>query len=216
MKLFTNLAFTAALGLFATGTAGAMSINFYASGGFTSCSGCTIQSVTTQPFGDPYPNNQISYTSGGSTININYADLATAANPANVSSPTQVSYGIFNVDDSGATGSVAIGAFSFSLVVHDLTDSGTTTFIGSSAGGTLSHNQSTVSVSWSPLVGQVGATTWSVFTPTQLVPPTTTAGETTIQGQVASGVPEPVSSALMGTGLLSLGFLARRKIRRVA
>lgn len=212
MKLTTNLVLMAALVSIAAAPAGAMSINFYTSGGFTSCTGCTTSTVA-PPFGDSYPNNQISYTNGTSTINLTYADLATALNPALVTAPTLVSFGTFNASDSGAGGTVTIGAFSFNLVVHDLTDGGTTTFVGSSTGGTMAHNQSTVIVSWSPLSGSVGNSLFGIFTPTQIVPTTTTNGEVTIQGQVTNTTPEPASMALLGGGLIALGLASRRKIK---
>jgi hypothetical protein len=213
MKLFNNLALMTALGFSVVGTAGASSINFFASGSFNSCTGCVINTVA-PAFGDTYTNNNVQFMTGSSVININYADLATATTLSNLNSPSLASYGIFRVDDAGATAPVTIGAFSFSLVIHDMTDAGTTTFVGSSAGGTISHNSSDVTVSWSPVTGAIGPVFWSIFTPTPLVPPTTTNGETSIQGAVTSAIPEPASMLLMGAGLLGLGFVSRRKLAK--
>jgi hypothetical protein len=221
MRSLANLALMSAMSLAAVGTAGAVPIQFYTTASFTSATGGSI--ITTTPtVGDTLPNNTVSFTSGPDTIAIRYEDLQTqfvgpGAGPATVNAPTSVGYGFFNIDSSGLTlnGVVNIGGFSIALVIHDLTDGGTTTILGSSAGGQIAQNSSNVNVVWSPNTGVNGPTTWEVDTPTRLVPPNTTIGETTIQGQVTSSlVPEPASMFMMGTGLFAVGFAARRKFSR--
>jgi hypothetical protein len=216
VKILGTIALTGALGFLVAGTAGAIPINFYASGAFTSSTGPIIGTIstTTPTVGDSYTNNTISYTTGSDTISIRYEDVATATALAFVNAPTSVGYGFFNLDASGLTsnGVVNIGQFTFDLTIHDITDGGIVIIHGSSSGGTIAQNSALVSVVWSPNTGVLGTTTWEVDTPTRLVPPNTTTGETTIQGQVTSTlIPEPASMFLMGTGLLAVAFASRRK-----
>lgn len=217
MKLSTNLALMTALGLIAANTAGASVFQYYDTGMFLMASGGTIFTNNTPPLGTSSPGNAVTFSSGSQTVTITFADLATLAVPNSVNSPSNLSYGIFDVNNGGSNTAVTVGAFTFDLTVHDLTDAGTAVFHGSSAGGTVANNSTNIVVSWSPTTSPaVGNQIFTIFTPTALVPPTTTAGETTIQGQVTPTVPEPASMLLMGAGLLGLGFVSKRKLSNKA
>jgi len=119
------------------------------------------------------------------------------------------------------------GSFTFDLVVNDTTDNAKGEFVGTSAGGTVSSNSSTVQINWqSPLVigpgtintlsGNFGLTSFDVVSPTSLiVAPNsgTPPGDTTIQGQVNS-VPEPATFGMIGGALVGLGLLRRKNFSR--
>jgi hypothetical protein len=214
MKTINNLLLTCSLGLLSAATAGAVPIQFYSSGAFLSSNGGVI-STTAPSVGDAYTGNTLTFTTNLDSISIRYEDLATAASPSSINAPTSVGYGFFNLDASSLTsnGVVTIGAFSFDLTIHDLTDAGVTVIHGTSLGGTIAQNSALVSINWSPNIGVVGTTTFEVDTPVRLVPPNTTLGETTIQGEVtSSATPEPASMLLIGTGLLAFGYSSRRKL----
>jgi hypothetical protein len=67
-----------------------------------------------------------------------------------------------------------------------------------------------------PVSVTYGSTTFSIVPAVQLlVAPTTSNGDTTIQGRlVDTGVPEPSTCALFGSGLLSVFMATRKKSKR--
>ncbi|MGD1072036.1 MAG: PEP-CTERM sorting domain-containing protein [Bryobacteraceae bacterium] len=139
--------------------------------------------------------------------------------------PSNINLGIFKLVCMTCTTNqgTTFSAFTFDLIVDDTTDGATGEFVGTSTGGTVSDNSSTLQIAWatSPvnslqlgpgtsnsLSGNFGATEFNLIAgSTLIVAPNSgsTEGDTTVQGQV-SGVPEPATFALIGAGLLGLGF----------
>jgi hypothetical protein len=119
-------------------------------------------------------------------------------------------------------------AFTFDLVVSDTTDGATGEFVGTSSGGTVSSNSSTVQVNWqSPtsigpgtlnaLTGDFSSTVFSMVSPITLINAPnsgTPQGDTTVNGQVTSGAPEPATFALIGGALFGLGLLRKKAIQQ--
>jgi hypothetical protein len=148
---------------------------------------------------------------------------------SNTGVPSNIDLGDFIMACSTCSTSqtTIFGSFTFDLVVDDTTDGATGEFVGTSAGGTVSSNSSTVQINWqSPLVigpgttntlsGNFGQTWFDVVSPTSLiVAPNsgTPPGDTTIQGQVNS-VPEPATFGMIGGALIGLGLLRRKNFLR--
>jgi hypothetical protein len=122
------------------------------------------------------------------------------------------------------TGDATFGAFTFDLVVTDSTDVATGEYVGSSGGGLVFSNESTISISWLPLqlgpagagalTGNFGPTFFIITSPTGIVAPNsgTPQGDTTVQGFVSStAVPEPATMAMVGGLLIGLAALARKR-----
>jgi hypothetical protein len=107
------------------------------------------------------------------------------------------------------------GAFTFDLVITDVTDGAVGTFFGTSSGGSVHSDLSSISISWTPLqLGPGGAFGSTFFTTTPLtgiVAPNSGAipGETTKQAFVSS-TPEPATWGVLGVSMLGLGLLRRK------
>lgn len=115
-------------------------------------------------------------------------------------------------------------AFTFDLIVTDTTDGATGEFIGTSLGGEVAINASTINVTWTPTQlgpgttntssGNFGLTIFGKQQPlTSIVAPNSgsTPGDTTVQADISSATPEPASIGLIGAGLIGLAFAGRRK-----
>jgi hypothetical protein len=147
--------------------------------------------------------------------------------------PSNINFGIFTLVCAEClteeTESASFDAFTFDLVITDESDAATGEFVGTSAGGTVAFNSSTITVHWSPVVlgpGTTGALTgdfnltdFQISTPSRIVAPDSGAnvGETTVQGDLSSGdvisqVPEAGSLSMIGAGLIGLGLLRRRRL----
>jgi len=118
------------------------------------------------------------------------------------------------------------GAFTFDLIITDTTDGATVEFIGSSTGGMVSINSSTIQVDWTAppglqvgpgtryaLSGNFGLTDFDIVSPVTLIVAPNSGdphGDTRVQGQINSA-PEPTTFVLTGGALLGLGMIRRRK-----
>lgn len=172
---------------------------------------------------------------GGLTLNSSggaaSASLTFVANGnTTTGTPSGLNLGQFNLTCGNCT-TQALGtgatfsAFTFNLVVTDVTDGGVGTFVGTSTGGSVYSDLSGLLVTWAPASlgtgtnhatsGSFGPTSFTITPFSIIVAPNSgppTPGETTVQATISS-VPEPATFGMLGAALVGLG-LARRKQKR--
>jgi len=201
----------------------------------TSAAGATI-TYNTSASGTEFTNNDtltLSNSSGAAATLTFSVDPNTIgdAPPAN-----NINLGNFTLVCATCSTLVAstFNAFTFDLVVTDVTDGGATgTFVGTSTGGLVSSDSSSITINWSPLQfgpgtsnatsGNFGTTYFAITPFLEIVNPGSGAlpGESTVEGQLDSnggpnpdsgGTPEPGTLSLTGASLLGLGLLRRRML----
>jgi PEP-CTERM motif len=143
--------------------------------------------------------------------------------------PGNVNFGNFTLacatcsTQAGGIGA-SFAAFSFDLVITDVTDGATGIFVGTAAAGTAYLDSSTITLNWLPLQlgpgtsnaisGNFGPTFFQTTVQTKIVNPLSGAqiGSTTVQGFInSSAVPEPGTLSLVGGALLGFSLLRRKK-----
>jgi hypothetical protein len=143
--------------------------------------------------------------------------------------PGNVNFGNFTLacascsTQAGGFGAI-FGAFTFDLVITDVTDGATGVFVGSAAPGSVYLDASTITLNWQPLQlgpgasnaasGNFGPTSFQTVVQTKIVNPASGAqiGSTTVQGNInSSAIPEPATLSLVGGALLGFGLLRRKK-----
>jgi len=139
-------------------------------------------------------------------------------------SPTSnVQYGKFtsvcaNCSTQLQSSGAYFGAFTFDLKINDVTDGNTTQmFVGTSTGGNLFSDASTITITWAPatLTFNTSVFTTSSATGIQIPGAGTPPGQTTVQGVLSSNaVPEPATLSLIGGALLGLGLFGRKRFSR--
>jgi hypothetical protein len=122
------------------------------------------------------------------------------------------------------TSSTTFGAFTFDLVITDVTDGGATgTFVGTSTGGKVYSDASGIVITWEPLQvgpgtnnatsGNFGSTVFTIGGTLDVVAPDSgqVPGQTTVQGTL-DAAPEPATLSLIGGSLLGLGLFRRKML----
>jgi len=121
----------------------------------------------------------------------------------------------------------SFGAFTFDLVVADTTHGATGQFVGSSAGGNVFSDVSSILIEWMPLLvgpgtnnaltGDFGPAQFGISPFTFIVAPNSGAvpGQSTVQGFVTSDdiavIPVPGSALLALSGLAMFGLIRRKR-----
>lgn len=150
--------------------------------------------------------------------------------------PSNVNFGLFTLACPSCTtvSGATFNPFTFDLIITDVTDGGATgKFVGTSTGGAVFNNASLVTIDWAPLQlgpdannatsGSFGPTLFSTTVFTGIVAPNSGAalGQSTVQGFVDSipvdsiaAIPEPATLSLVGSALLCVGMLRRKRRSR--
>ena len=150
------------------------------------------------------------------------ATLTFQADPnSTVGTPSNVNYGTYTLEcdtcttQAGGTGS-AFSAFTFDLVINNVTDGVSGTFVGTSPGGSVFSDSSTIKITWTPGELTLGGAVFFINTTTRIVEPGSGSlqGSTTVQGDVnnTSSVPEPATFGLLGVSLVGLALAGRKRM----
>jgi hypothetical protein len=158
-------------------------------------------------------SSSVVFGTGGNTLTLTFNGM----NPATtVNTGTTFTFSSLGHIITTATGNGATITNGTTLVINiaQLVPPGSGN-LGSSLIGTISQNSSTGVITFNTSTILIAGVSYAVSNnPLALVPPSTNGGDTTIQAQIsANAIPEPMTSALIGFGLIGLASLRRLRAR---